>query len=101
MNKLGPAFEMPILILIQFSKGAESRRKILLSLLSGPKNCSEIARDVNLDWWTVQKHLRSLLKENLVKESVFGSSTFYKLSQLGQEIANTLLLNNRNKDLKN
>lgn len=54
-------------ILLCFSKGAKTRRKILKSLQYRPKNCHQIAKELNLDWSSVQKHLRHLKKANLVK----------------------------------
>ena len=97
MNKLeGAGFDTAVLVLLTLSRGAKSRKKILLRLFSGPKNCSQIAREVKLDWWTVQKHLRSLLKENLVKSSDFGNSKFYRLSPLGEQVMRALSGNEKN-----
>jgi predicted transcriptional regulator len=78
-------YETTVLILLSLSKGAISRRKILFALLAGPKNCSQLSKEVKLDWWTVQKHLRCLMKENIIKSSAFGNSKFYKLSLIGEE----------------
>ena len=95
------SFETAVLVLLSLSRGAESRKKILVTLLSEPKNCSQIAREVELDWWTVQKHLRSLLKENIIKSSAFGNSKFYKLSSIGEEAIRALQSSNKKKfDLK-
>ena len=87
-------YETAVLVLLVLSRGAESRKRILILLLSGPKNCSQIARDVSLDWWTVQKHLRSLMKENIIKSSAFGNSKFYKLSSMGEEAIRSLQSSN-------
>jgi predicted transcriptional regulator len=82
MNKAeGVPYETAVLVLLTLSRGAESRKKILIALLSGPKNCSQIAKAVELDWWTVKKHLVSLMKEKLIKSSAFGSTKFYELSR--------------------
>jgi len=102
MNKPEKAsFEPAVLVLLSLSRGAESRKKILITLLSDPKNCSQISKEVKLDWWTVQKHLRSLLKENVIKSSPFGSSKFYRLSPMGEEVIRALQSSDRkNFDLK-
>ncbi|MCW4019433.1 MAG: hypothetical protein NWF00_12280 [Candidatus Bathyarchaeota archaeon] len=84
-------FETPILVLLSLTKGANSRKNILITLLSGPKNCNRIAKDVRLNWWTVQKHLHRLKKENLVKSLDFGDSKFYSLSTKGEAIIRTFL----------
>jgi predicted transcriptional regulator len=84
------AFETSVLVLFTLSRGAESRKKILLELLSGPKNCNQLSKATRLDWWTVKKHLINLMKENLVKNSPFGNTKFYRLSPLGEEITRAL-----------
>jgi predicted transcriptional regulator len=86
MSKPGKgSCETAILVLLSLSRGAGSRKKILTTLLSRPKNCSQIAKEVELNWWTVQKHLRTLMKENVIKSSAFGNSKFYKLSSMGED----------------
>lgn len=86
MNKPESAtFETAVLVLLTISRGARSRKKILHSLLLGPKNCNQLAKETGLDWWTVKKHLLTLMKENLIKSSPFGNSTFYRLSPLGED----------------
>ena len=102
ISKDGKAgYETAVIILLSLSRGAGSRKKILVVLLSGPKNCSQIAREVGLDWWTVKKHLLSLMKENLIKSSAFGNSKFYKLSSLGEEVIRALQSSDgKNFDLK-
>jgi len=102
ISKDGKAgYETAVIILLSLSRGAGSRKKILIVLLSGPKNCSQIAKEVGLDWWTVQKHLRSLLKENIIKSSAFGNSKFYKLSSIGEEAIRAFQSSNgKNSDLK-
>ena len=92
-------YETAVLVLLSLSRGAESRKKILIALLSGPKNCSQIAREVGLDWWTVQKHLRCLMKENLVKSSDFGNSKFYRLTQKGEEAIKAILPKGEKEDI--
>lgn len=62
------------------------------SLLCQPKNCSQIAQDVKLDWWTVQRHLQRLMKERMVKNSSFGNIKYYRLSHNGKEAIKTLSL---------
>jgi len=78
------------LVLLGLSRGAESRKKILKALLFNPKNCSQIAREVKLDWWTVQKHLRVLMKDNIVVSLDFGRIKFYKLTIKGEELISSV-----------
>lgn len=87
-----------IQILLTLSRGAKSRRNIMKSLLCQPKNCSQIAQDVKLDWWTVQRHLQLLMKERMVKNSSFGNIKYYRLSHNGRETIKKLSLDD-NKEL--
>ncbi|MEM2099684.1 MAG: helix-turn-helix domain-containing protein [Candidatus Bathyarchaeia archaeon] len=89
------SYENEILILFRLSRRAESRKKILKALRYSSKNCSQIAREVGLDWWTVQKHLCTLRKENIVKSSDFGNSKFYRLTSKGEDVIKALLSNDK------
>lgn len=89
------SYESEISILFHLSRRAESRKKILKALLYSSKNCSQIAREVGLDWWTVQKHLCRLMKENIIKSSDFGNSKFYRLTPKGEDVIKALLSNNK------
>lgn len=55
---------------------------------------------IDLDWWTVKKHLVSLMKEKLIKSSAFGNSKFYELSRMGEEVIRALQSSNGKNDLK-
>lgn len=71
-------------LLLNFSRGANSRKKILKALLSGSNNCNQIAIKLGLNWRTTYRHLQILEKGNLVKSSSFGQRKFYKLTQKGE-----------------
>jgi predicted transcriptional regulator len=77
--------ESKLLVLLRFSRGAESRIKILEMLRLKPKNCNQLSKEVKLEWWTVQKHLEVLMKENLVRRVEFGRRKFYKLTPKGEK----------------
>lgn len=79
-----------IQLLLILSRGAKSRRNILKTLLFKPKNCNQIAEELELDWWTVQKHLQFLMSENLIKSLDFGRRKLYKLTPKGREALKTL-----------
>ena len=74
-----------ISVVLLLSKGAESRRKILEVLLYGPKRCNQIAKEVKLNWRTVNWHLQVLMEGNLIKSVGFGQRRFYKLTKNGEE----------------
>lgn len=77
--------ESDFFMLLNLSKGAESRKRILSTLLSGSKNCCQIARELQLNWRTVNRHLLILLKANLIRRIVFGQRIFFKLTPKGEE----------------
>ncbi len=72
-------------VLLNHSIGAASRKKIMKTLLIKTKNCSEIAREVKLNWRTSYRHLQILEKENLVRSIDFGQRKFYRLTLKGEE----------------
>jgi predicted transcriptional regulator len=72
-----------ISVLLLHSRGAAMREKILNTLLSGPKNCNQIARNLESDWWTIKKHLQFLMSAKLVKPVDFGRITFYEITLEG------------------
>lgn len=70
--------------LLSSSKGANSRKKILETLLLGSKSCNQVAVDLELNWRTSYRHLQILEKENLVKNFGFGQRKLYKLTLNGE-----------------
>jgi predicted transcriptional regulator len=73
-------------ILLNISRGANSRKRILKTLLIGPKNCMQIAKHVNLNWHTTSRHIQILKKEGLVNVVSLGERKFFKLTLKGQEV---------------
>jgi predicted ArsR family transcriptional regulator len=71
-------------VLLIVSRGAKTRRRILQTLKSGLMNCNQIAEQLNIDWWTVQKHLQRLEKAELIKNVTLGRIRFYKTTSKGQ-----------------
>jgi predicted transcriptional regulator len=74
------------LVLLKFSQGASSRRKILETLSLSSKNCSQIAMQIKLSWHTTSRHLQILSNEGLVKEESLGQRTFFRLTSKGKEV---------------
>ena len=79
--------ESDLRLLLSLSRGANSRKKILKTLLCGSNNCNQITTKLGLNWRTTYRHLQILEKENLVKSFGFGQRKFYKLTQKGEAIA--------------
>ena len=70
--------------LLILSQGAHTRKKILRMLLLSPKNCNQIAGELRSDWWTVQRHLKLLMKAKVIKNMNFGRIRFYKTTPKGE-----------------
>lgn len=101
MNRLDRiSKESDFYLLLSLSRGADSRKKILKALLSGSKNCSQIAKEVRLNWRTVNRHLQILAKENMVKSSGFGQRKFYKLTLTGEKVIRNFQQKSKKKSSK-
>jgi|YelNatPaOPRAMG01_1025707.scaffolds.fasta_scaffold10405_7 predicted transcriptional regulator len=72
-------------LLLMFSQGAKMRKNIIEKLLYGPKNCNQIAKELESDWWTIQKHLQRLEKAGLIKSISLGRLRFYKITFKGEK----------------
>jgi len=80
-------------VLLDLSRGAESRKKILESLLLNAKNCSQISKEIGLNWRTVNRHLNLLIEEGLVRSASVGCRKFYKITPIGEKTVKDYLLN--------
>ncbi len=79
------SFERVIALALLRSRGAKSRRRVLITLLSDSKSCSQIAKELHLNWRTVNWHLQVLVKENYVKTVNFGQRKYFELTQKGKD----------------
>jgi predicted transcriptional regulator len=78
-------------ILLFSSKGAVSRKEITKVLLQRPQNCYQIAKQVNLEWWTVNKHLTILADKKLIAPSTIGKIKYYKINKKYEKIINIII----------
>lgn len=75
-------------------RGSPTRIK-LLNLLGLPKNKMQLAKELEMDWKTVDKHLGTLQKHNLVEEmALVGNSKYYIISEHGKKVLALLSNNN-------
>ena len=70
-------------VLLVYARGAKKRRCILKALRLAPRNCNQLAQELDSDWWTIQKHLQLLVKGALIKTVNFGRMKFYKITPKG------------------
>lgn len=67
-------------------KGSQARISILGSLLV-PRDRFQLAKELNLDWTTVDHHVRVLLKYELIQEhSAYGNVKIYELTGIGKKL---------------
>ncbi len=61
------------------TRGGEMRAKIIDSLITKPKNANQLARDLKVDYKTIQHHLRVLYENRMmviVNEGTYGATYF-------------------------
>ena len=67
-------------------KGSQTRTTILKALLT-PRDRFQLAKDLDLDWATVDYHVQILLKHSLITEKIaFGNVKFYELTLTGSTL---------------
>ena len=65
--------------------GGYNRGRILVALFENPRNANMLAKDLDLDYKTVQHHLRMLQKNRLVIEQGSGYGSLFFPSDLLEE----------------
>jgi len=71
-------------------RGSETRTSILRAL-SSPKDRFQLAKDLGLDWTTIDYQVHVLLKNGLVVEDVaYGNVKLFKLTPIGDVILKVL-----------
>jgi len=64
-------------------RGGETRLR-MLQLLTVPRDRFQMAKDLELDWKTVDSHVRILLKYGMIQEKVaYGNVKLYELTVTG------------------
>ncbi len=77
-------------VLMVKMRGSRTRLEIL-KILDTPKTRQLMAEELNLDWKTVHRHVRVLLRSELIQEiSSVGQSTYYLRSENGNKLLNLL-----------
>jgi hypothetical protein len=82
--------------LITKMKGSENRIQLLKGL-TVPKDRFQLAKDLSLDWATVDYHVKVLLKYELIREKVaYAQVKVYELTPLGFTLLKVLEETSRN-----
>lgn len=83
-------YDYEIFRLITKMKGSPMRIK-LLATLDLPKNRSQLARDLNVDWKAIDNHMKVLKNNNFIEEiATVGTSTHYIITEKGKNIMKLL-----------
>lgn len=75
------ALKRALVLSLSGTRGGLVRLRILL-LLEKPQNINELSRRLNLDYKTVQHHIRVLEKSDLITSSKKNYGNSYRLSTL-------------------
>lgn len=76
--------------LVARMRGSPTRVEIL-RLVYLPKNKLQLAKELHLDWRTVDNHVSALVKNGLVQEmAAVGTSRYYIISEHGKNVLNLL-----------
>jgi len=71
-------------------KGSQSRLSLLKELAT-PRDRLQLARNISLDWKTVDYHIRILLKHGLIHEySAYANVQLYELTDIGKVLLKVL-----------
>src|SRR3989344_9209418 len=70
--------------LFSATRGGPTRLHIIMLIEKKPANMNQIARELDIDYKTVQHHVRILVKNGLVVSSKKKYSDTYKLSGLAE-----------------
>ena len=75
-------FRKHLLHLIYGTRGGYTRARIIQLLLKRPFNANQLTKELNLDYKTVQHHIRVMLENNVITSSKKKYGAVYFVSQL-------------------
>lgn len=68
-------------------RGSNARIMILKSLSTEPKNKLQLAREIGMDWQSINDHMNTLLNYSLVKEvGTSGRAKYFSITDKGTEL---------------
>ncbi|MEP0826212.1 MAG: helix-turn-helix transcriptional regulator [Nitrososphaera sp.] len=67
------------------------RQRLLDSLRNAQKNKLQLAKELNVDWKTIDNHIDMLLEARLVEEkNRIGTTRYYSLTRSGEKVLSLL-----------
>jgi hypothetical protein len=76
-----PEMRRLLLFLLGGKRGGENRARIIQLIHEHPRNLNQVAKELDLDYKSVQHHIHVLVTSSLIVPSGEGYGTAYKLSQ--------------------
>lgn len=77
--------------LVTNMRGSPMRVRLLNAINSSPKNKLQLAKELDVDWKTVDNHIEMLLQSRLVEErTVVGTARYYAITQAGMKVLSLL-----------
>lgn len=77
--------------LVAKMRGSATRVELLNAIIDSPKNKLQLARDLGVDWKTIDNHVEMLLKNGLVEERMsIGTSKYYSATKHANKILSLL-----------
>lgn len=87
--------------LVARMKGSHVRVR-LLAVLELPKNKMQLAKDLGVDWKTIDTHVDVLIRNGLVEEMTHvGNSKYYIVSEHGKRVLSLLSTSEKNNQEQN
>jgi DNA-binding transcriptional ArsR family regulator len=77
--------------LVAKMRGSPTRIRLLNAMSASPKNKLQLAKELEVDWKTIDNHIDMLLQGRLVEErTVVGTSRYYGITTSGQKVLSLL-----------
>jgi predicted transcriptional regulator len=71
--------------------GSPTRIRLLNAISSSPKNKLQLAKELDIDWKTIDNHIDMLLQSRLVEErTVVGTTRYYAITHDGMKVLSLL-----------
>lgn len=77
--------------LVAKMRGSPTRQRLLDSLKDDQKNKLQLAKELGVDWKTIDNHIVMLLEARLVEErNIVGTTRYYSLTENGERVLSLL-----------
>ena len=85
-------YDYDIFRLVASMRGSATRVELLNAVIEMPKNKLQLAKELGVDWKTIDNHVEVLLKNGLVEERMaIGTSRYYGATRNANKVLSLLL----------